>query len=119
MYSATFIFDKRQYDEEFYKLDYAIAELAKLSTGYLGEEAWENSETGCISNVYYWETLDGLNELMESPKHLEAKAAQSKWLNGYQIVISQVIRAYGDGTLPHPTSAFKRVIHTLSDRNLL
>lgn len=106
MYSATFIFDKKQYDEEFYKLDDAIAKIAKQSVGYLGEEAWENPETGRISNVYYWETMDGLHELIKHPKHLEAKAAQSKWLNGYQVVISQVIRAYGDGAFPHPVSSF-------------
>ncbi len=106
MYSATFIFAKKQFDEEFYQLDQSIAESAKLSTGYLGEESWENQETGLISNVYYWETLEGLEELMNNPKHLEAKAAQANWLNGYQIVISQVIRAYGDGTLPHPTASF-------------
>jgi heme-degrading monooxygenase HmoA len=106
MYSATFIFEKKQYDEAFYKLDNAIAEIAKQSVGYLGEEAWENPETGRISNVYYWETMDGLQELIKHPVHLEAKAAYSKWLNGYQVVISQVIRAYGDGALPHPTSSF-------------
>ena len=106
MYSATFIFDKKQFDEEFYKLDQAIAEIAKQSVGYLGEEAWENTETGHISNVYYWETMEGLKALMKNPKHLEAKAAQAKWLNGYQVIISQVMRAYGDGAIPHPTSAF-------------
>lgn len=106
MYSATFIFNKKQYDEEFYKLDNSIAEIAKQSVGYLGEEAWENPETGRISNVYYWETMEGLQELIKHPKHLEAKAAQSKWLNGYQVVISQVIRANGDGALSHPASLF-------------
>ncbi|MGA8862312.1 MAG: antibiotic biosynthesis monooxygenase [Gallionella sp.] len=106
MYSATFIFDKKQYDEEFYKLDHAIAEIAKQSAGYLGEEAWENPETGRIANVYYWETMEGLQELIKHPSHMEAKAAQSKWLNGYQVVISQVIRAYGDGAFPHPTASF-------------
>ena len=107
MYSATFIFDKKQFDEEFHNLDQAIAESAKLSAGYLGEEAWVNPDSGRISNVYYWETMEGLQELMNNPKHLEAKALQSKWLDGYQIVISKVIRAYGDGAFPHPTSAFK------------
>jgi hypothetical protein len=43
---------------------------------------------------------------MNHPKHIEAKAAQSNWLNGYQVVISQVIRAYGDGTISHPTASF-------------
>lgn len=106
MYSATFIFDKKQFDDQFYQLDQAIAEAAKQTTGYMGEEAWENAETGRVSNVYYWQSLDGLHELMNHPKHIEAKAAQSNWLNGYQVVISQVIRAYGDGTISHPTASF-------------
>lgn len=88
------------------RLDQAIAESAKQSVGYLGEEAWENPETGRSSNVYYWETMEGLQELMKNPKHLEAKASQSNLLNGYQIVIAQVIRAYGDGAISHPTSSF-------------
>lgn len=106
MYSATFIFDKKQFDEAFYQLDKAIAEVAKQTSGYIGEEAWENPETGRVSNVYYWQSMDGLHELMKHPKHLKAKAAQSNWLNGYQVVISQVLRAYGDGTISHPTASF-------------
>jgi hypothetical protein len=43
---------------------------------------------------------------MQHPKHLEAKAAYSKWLKGYQVVISQVVRAYGDGAITHPTTSF-------------
>ena len=108
MYSATFIFKKKQYDEEFYLLDRAIAECAKQSAGYLGEEAWVNAETGQISNVYYWETMDGLEELMHNPKHIEAKAEQSKWLNGYQIIISKVLRTYGDGGISHPADRLSR-----------
>jgi NADH:ubiquinone oxidoreductase subunit F (NADH-binding) len=45
MCSSTFIFAKKQYDEEFYRLDQAIAEAAKEIPGYLGEEAWENTST--------------------------------------------------------------------------
>ena len=53
MYSSTFIFAKKQYDDDFYRLDHAIAAAAKEIPGYLGEEAWENPETGLISNVCY------------------------------------------------------------------
>ncbi len=106
MYSATFIFDKKQYDDAFYALDAAIAAAAKETEGYLGEESWENAETGRVCNVYYWQDLKSLQNLMNHPKHLEAKASQANWLNGYQIVIAQVIRAYGDGSIAHPTSAF-------------
>ena len=110
MYSATFIFDKKQFDDTFYALDKEIAEAAKNTTGYIGEEAWENAETGRVSNVYYWKSMEGLQELMNHPKHLQAKAAQANWLNGYQVVIAQVLRAYGDGTFAHPTDAL--ISHT-------
>ena len=99
MYSSTFIFAKKQYDEEFYRLDQAIAEAAKEIPGYLGEEAWENTSTGLISNVYYWESLEALQALIKHPKHLEAKAGQENRLNGYQVVISEVIKTYGDAKL--------------------
>ena len=107
MYSATFIFDKKQYDDMFYELDNAIAAAAKETEGYLGEESWENIETGRVCNVYYWRDLLSLQALMNHPKHLEAKAQQANWLNGYQIVIAEVIRAYGDGSIAHPTAEFK------------
>ncbi len=107
MYSATFIFDKRQFDDEFHRLDASIAEAARRSSGYVGEESWENPASGLVSNVYYWTSMDGLNELMRHPDHLKAKAAQSAWLKGYQVVISQVMRTYGDGTLAHPIAGWK------------
>jgi heme-degrading monooxygenase HmoA len=105
MFSSTFIFAKKQFDDEFHRLDQAIAQAAKAVPGYLGEETWENAETGLVSNVYYWESLEALQALMQHPTHLQAKAAQSEWLNGYRVVIAQVLRSYGDGRVPHPTSA--------------
>ena len=102
MYSSTFTFAKGQYDEEFYALDNAIAEVAKSIPGYLGEEAWENPQTGLIANVYYWESMEALQTLMKHPSHIEAKQRQAQWLNGYQIVIAQVIKTYGDDGIPHP-----------------
>jgi heme-degrading monooxygenase HmoA len=101
MYSATFIFAKKQYDEDFHRLDAAIAKAAELISGYLGMESWENSASGLISNVYYWESLEALHELVRNPTHLEAKALQSKWLDGYRVVISQVVQTYGDDKLLH------------------
>lgn len=106
MYSATFIFDKKQFDEAFYALDESIAAVAKQTSGYIGEESWVNPDTGRISNVYYWNSMDGLQELMRHPKHLQAKEKYSNWLSGYQVVISQVVRAYGDGSIQHPSAGF-------------
>jgi heme-degrading monooxygenase HmoA len=96
MYSSTFIFAKKQFDDAFHRLDEEIAAAAKAVPGYLGEETWENPATGLVSNVYYWSSLEALQQLMQHPRHLEAKAAQHQWLAGYQVVISHVLRTYGD-----------------------
>jgi heme-degrading monooxygenase HmoA len=101
MFSSTFIFAKKQYDDEFHALDAVIAEVAKSTPGYLGEENWESSVTGLVSNVYYWESLEALQQLMQHPSHLQAKRMQSNWLDGYRVEISQVIRTYGDSRLPN------------------
>ena len=39
MYTATFTFAKRQFDDEFHALDQVIARTAKSLPGYLGEES--------------------------------------------------------------------------------
>lgn len=101
MYSSTFIFAAKQFDDAFHRLDQEIAAAAKAIPGYLGEESWENKASGLVSNVYYWESLEALEQLVKHPRHLEAKAGQSNWLAGYKVVISQVIRAYGDSGLGH------------------
>lgn len=105
MYCATFIFKKKQFDDQFHRLDQAIAEFAKTTQDYIGEECWENPATGCIANNYYWHSMEGLQQLMQHPRHLEAKAAQGNWLDGYHVVVSQVLRSYGDGGIVHPTAA--------------
>ena len=99
IYSSTFIFAKKQFDDEFHRLDQAIAAAAKDLPGYLGEEAWENPATGLVSNVYYWSSLEALQALMVHPSHLQAKAAHANWLAGYRVVIAQVMRAYGGGEI--------------------
>lgn len=102
MYSATFTFAKGEYDAEFHRRDQAIAEVARSIPGYLGEEAWENNETGLISTVYYWESLPALQQLMDHPEHVAAKQLQGRWLKGYHVTIAQVLRHYGDGGIAHP-----------------
>jgi heme-degrading monooxygenase HmoA len=99
IWSSTFIFAKKQFDEEFHRLDQLIATAAKNLPGYLGEEAWDNAAVGLVSNVYYWSSLDALQALMTHPAHLQAKASQQNWLAGYRVVIAQVMRAYGGGDI--------------------
>jgi heme-degrading monooxygenase HmoA len=99
MYSSTFIFAPGRFDDEFHRLDASIAAAAKQIPGYLGEETWENPATGQVCNVYWWESLEALEQLMSLPAHREAKAGQARWLEGYRVVVSQVLRTYGDGRL--------------------
>ncbi|NDY92401.1 antibiotic biosynthesis monooxygenase family protein [Ideonella livida] len=99
MYSATFLFIPGTFDDEFHRLDQAIAQVAKSLPGYLGEETWAQPGSGRVCNVYYWETLEALQALMQHPLHLQAKAAQGRWLDGYEVIISQVLRRYGDRSL--------------------
>lgn len=79
MYTATFTFAKHQFDDAFHALDAVIARVAKSIPGYLGEEAWENPPSGLVSTVYYWESMDALQQLMKHPAHIEAKARQGEW----------------------------------------
>ncbi|KWN63758.1 antibiotic biosynthesis monooxygenase [Burkholderia ubonensis] len=102
MYASTFIFRAGQYDDEFHRLDRQIADIARAIPGYLGEETWECADAGLIQNVYYWESEEALQQLIRHPAHLEAKAKQARWLDGYRVVISKVIREYGDGNLATP-----------------
>ena len=99
MYTATFTFRKRRFDDDFDRLDAAIAQAAQAIPGYLGEQAWQSSDGERVSTVYYWQSLEALHALMHHPAHLEAKAAQSRWLAGYQVVVGEVLRVYGDDGL--------------------
>lgn len=102
MYTATFTFAKREFDDEFNALDGAIAQFARSTPGYLGEERWENPSNGLVSTVYYWETMEALQSLMRHPAHVAAKQRQQRWLAGYHVVIAQVVGSYGDGGIAHP-----------------
>ena len=102
MFTSTFTFAPCAYDAEFHALDARIAEVARAIHGYRGEETWENPATGLISNVYYWDSMEALQQLMSHPAHREAKQAQARWLKGYQVVIAEVVRSYGDGGISHP-----------------
>jgi heme-degrading monooxygenase HmoA len=107
MYTSTFTFAKREFDDEFHALDNLIAQIARSTAGYLGEESWESASSGLVSNVYYWETMEALQALMKHPAHIDAKRRQRQWLAGYQVVIAKVIGSYGDGGIAHPLAGVK------------
>ena len=102
MYSATFTFVRREFDAAFHALDQVVSRIAQSVPGYRGEESWENPATGLICNVYYWDSLDALQHLIDHPAHQAAKQQQGQWLDGYQVTIAEVLKSYGDGGIGHP-----------------
>ena len=105
MYSAQFIFKPGTYDDEFYRLDDAIEEFVQAMPGYLGVERWLAPEGGVKNSIYYFADKETLKEFSRFPDHLTAKAGVQRWYDGYEVVISKVVAAYGDGKIPSIASA--------------
>ncbi len=108
MFSAAFIFKPGTYDDEFHRLNDLIDTAANNTEGYLGAETWHSADGKTLNATYYWETLDALKQFSRDPNHLEAKKQYSRWYDGYHIVISEVIRSYGDDALEHITPNDRR-----------
>lgn len=103
MYIASFIYSPGQYDDEFHRLNAIIDALAKSLPGFVGTESWMATEGGRRNATYYWTDLDTLKIFAAHPTHQEAKRQYSRWYEGYHIVISEIVRSYGDGSFAHFT----------------
>ncbi len=103
MFIASFIYTPGQYDVEFHRLNAIIDTVAKSLPGFLGSESWQATNSSQRNATYYWRDLDTLKTFATHPAHQEAKRQYAKWYEGYHIVISEVIRSYGDGSLTHFT----------------
>ena len=95
MFTSTFIFEAKPYDDEFHRLNDAIAERARAIPGFLGEEEWVNEENGLISEVYYWSTREALQQLIGLEVHREAKRQHDRWIGDYRVVLGEVFATYG------------------------
>ncbi len=103
MYSAAFIFQPGIYDDEFNRLDHLIEEVARSLPGFMGIDLWHSPDGTKRNATYYWANLEDLKAFSIHPHHLEAKRQYARWYDGFHIVISEVIRTYGDGRLSHIT----------------
>ena len=103
MYIAAFNFEPGAYDARFHALNALIDAAARATPGFVGAESWRSADGRRANATYYWATLEALREFSMHPKHVEAKREYARWYRGYQIVISQVVRSYGDGAYPHFT----------------
>lgn len=103
MFLTSFIFDKKQYDDDFYKLDKKIEDFSKSIAGFIGMESFTDAQTGRLINNYYWDNREGLELLMSNVEHLRAKEQSSKWISGFQVVIAKIEGAH-NVNLDHPLS---------------
>jgi heme-degrading monooxygenase HmoA len=104
MYSVAFMWEPGTYDTEFETLDAIIESIAVSIPGYKGVDLWRSDDGKRRNTTYYWDNLESLKILSNHPTHLEAKRRYAQWYNGYHVVISQVIRSYGDQSFPHITA---------------
>ena len=51
-----------------------------------------------MSNVYYWQSLEALQTLMQHPAHLKARPRRHQSM-ATRVVIAQVLRTCGDNQL--------------------
>lgn len=103
MYSAAFLFEPDDYDARFRELDARIEAAAKATAGYLGRESWRSTDGRTANATYYWDSLQALKQFSSHPDHLEAKREYARWYRGFHVVVSQVLRSYGDGRFAHIT----------------
>lgn len=67
MYSASLIFKTGTLDDEFHRLNGLIDQAANATEGYLGAETWQSPDGACLNAIYYWESLESLNEFSKEP----------------------------------------------------
>ncbi|MBA7932663.1 hypothetical protein HV127_15600 [Klebsiella sp. RHBSTW-00215] len=105
LWQATFIFEKREYDDEFYTLDRQIEQATLQSTGYLGMESFRSADGKRLINNYYWSEREGMDASINDAHHLQAKQKSAQWIAGYQVIIAQIESTHNH-QLEHPLQSF-------------
>ena len=97
MYLVTFRLEPGEYDEEFRELNGKIQAVAEGMDGYLGKRTWHASESDQVLVVYYWSSLDALEQFGLHADHKTAKQRWTDWYNAYEVIITDVLESYGSG----------------------
>lgn len=103
MYCASFISQPGTYDSEFHDLTRMIDQVASSLVGFLGVESWHASDSERKCTNYYWADLEALKAFASHPVHRQAKRHYARWYDGYHVIISEIVRSYGDGSILHIT----------------
>lgn len=99
IYTATFIIKPKDYNDEFHAMNDEIDEIALNSPGYLYKEKWFSEDGKTENIVYYWDSLEAINEFAKNPVHKVAKSRFNEWYHGYKVLISEVLQISTNGEL--------------------
>lgn len=105
LFMTSFIFEKKEYDDDFYKLDNWIEQYTASIDGFIGQESYTDVASGRIINNYYWQTREAMEMLINNLQHQQAKQQSHKWIAGYQTIIAE-IEGSNNINLAHPLSEY-------------
>lgn len=124
LFLTSFIFEKKEYDEEFYQLDGWIERYTQSIDGYIGMESYTDAASGRIVNNYYWQTRESMELLINNLQHQQAKSQSHKWLSGYQTIIAEnmdciVVKVRQNGSVINKAVFLALGINTEGQKELL
>lgn len=99
LFTAAFIFEPGEYDDEFYALDAEIEKYVETLNGYLKRERWFSKDGKIVNAVYYFSSRETIAKLARFEPHRIAKKNYAKWYKGYRIELAEITQTYGDGNL--------------------
>ncbi|TSJ59532.1 hypothetical protein FND52_03625 [Atlantibacter subterranea] len=105
LFLSSFIFEKKEYDDEFYQLDALIESYTLSLPGFIGMESVTDTASGKTINNYYWHNREDMDKLMTEISHKKAKGQSQKWIKGYQVIVAEIQGAH-NARLDHPLAAF-------------
>ena len=90
MYSATFIWEPGEYDDEFHRLNDIIDDVAASLPGFVGVDGWQSADGKRRSAVYYWDSLDTLKTFsrLDIGSHLAFKRYVRGWMSSETSMVS-------------------------------
>lgn len=105
LFLSSFIFENKEYDQEFYQLDALIESYTLTLPGFIGMESVTDSVSGKTINNYYWRNREDMEKLMSEISHKKAKNQSQKWIKGYQVIVAEIQGAH-NANLEHPLAEF-------------
>ena len=69
LFLTSFIFEKKEYDDDFYQLDGEIERYTQSLEGFIGMESYHDAASGRIINNYYWRDRQSMEMMMNHLQH--------------------------------------------------